>query len=174
MTERAIRRRRAAKGLKVFLGNVFLSYAHENVVLMKRLRTHFEGLKKQGLVEVWTDESIAAGESSTEEILWAIDTCCVAVLLISADFLASEYIQMVEMPRILERWQEGRLQIFPILVHECLWEEEPWLAELQLRPLNAAPLGKFRTHRREAELASIVREILSRLRSIRLGAMPQT
>jgi hypothetical protein len=150
----------------MFRGKVFLSYSHWDATWMEKLKTHLEVLEKQGTLEVWADKHIATGERWREQILRAIDTSQVAVLLVSARFLSSDFILQVEVPRILERCRQGRLQVVPLLVHESVWEEVPWLAELQVCPRNAVPLDTFRPHQLEAELAGTVREILSRLRSI--------
>jgi hypothetical protein len=88
----------------------------------------------------------------------------VAVLLVSADFLTSSFILREEVARLLTRRQQGGFPIVPILVRPCPWEEVPWLASMQIRPLDARPLSAGNEHQIETELTAIVEEIAALLR----------
>jgi len=138
---------------------VFLSYSHPDQAWQVRLSKHIGVLEKLGLLEVWSDTRIHAGARWRQTILRAIDSAQVAILLLSVDFLGSDFILNTEVPRILGRWQAGQLQVVPVLVRDCTWEEVPWLAELQLRPWNTVPLASHQRHRLDTELAAIAREV---------------
>ena len=71
---------------------IFISYSHKDEAWKDRLVSHLGVLAKQGTLEVWDDRRIAAGDDWQTEIEQAIETCHIAVLLISADFLASDFI----------------------------------------------------------------------------------
>jgi hypothetical protein len=138
---------------------VFLSYSHPDQAWQVRLGKHLRVLEKLGLLDVWADSRIHAGDRWHKAILGAIDSAQVAVMLLSVDFLDSDFILNTEVPRILRRERAGQLQVVPVLVRDCTWEEVPWLAELQLRPWNAVPLAAYQRHRLDAELAAIAREV---------------
>jgi len=140
---------------------LFISYSHRDRAWRDRLGIHLRIFEVLEGLRVWSDRWITAGAAWREEILRAIDASQLAVLLVSADFLSSDFILQVELPRILERHRAGELKIVPILVQDCAWQEIPWLAELQMRPSDAVPLAARRRHGSEAELAKIAREILA-------------
>ena len=138
---------------------VFLSYSHMDRIWLERLRKHLAVLEKQGCLDVWTDQRIVAGSLWQEMISGAIDSAQVAVMIISADFLQSNFVLQEEVPRILERRAAGKLQVVPVLACHCPWEVVPWLAELQIRPLGAVPLTAHRGHRLDNALKTIALEI---------------
>jgi hypothetical protein len=113
---------------------------------------------------VFSDQAIEAGKLFRDTILQAINTAQVAVLLVSADYLSSDFICRIELPRIRERHMAGELQVIPLLVQPCAWDEIPWLREIEVRPRNAVPLAARRHAGQQAELANVVREILAFVR----------
>jgi TIR domain len=143
------------------MSGLVISYSHQDEVLMRRLLSHLKPFVDLGMLWVFSDAAISAGSAFRGEILKAIDNAQVAVLLVSADFLSSDFIREVELPRILERHRAGELQILPVLVQDVAWDWIPWLRELQIRPWNAIPLAGRKRTGREKELAKIVREILA-------------
>jgi hypothetical protein len=66
-----------------------------------------------------------------------------AILLISADFLSSPFIQTKELPRLLKRRAKEGLLVVPIIVRECLWKDEPVLKKIQVLPKDGKPVVKF-------------------------------
>ena len=143
---------------------IVISYSHQDQSWRLRLARHLRIFELSHQIEVWSDLRIPPGERWCAEILQVIDAAQLAVLLISADSLSSDFIVNVEVPRMLKRHRNGELKIIPILVEDCPWQDVPWLAELQMRPLDAVPLAARRRHAREAELAKITREILATAR----------
>jgi hypothetical protein len=84
---------------------VFISYAHapeKETRWVERIRTHLDGLVYSQDLEVWDDTKIDPGETWRNEIARAIGTARVAVLVLTADFLASKFIQEAELPLLLE------------------------------------------------------------------------
>ena len=136
------------------------------------LVTHLGVLERQKLLQTWDDRRIKAGDEWFEEIEKEMTTAQVAVLLISANSLTSDFILHTEVPSLLERRESEGMIVFPVIVKPCLWEEVPWLARLQARPKDGKPLSSFPSSRRDAELAKIAKEILEIVRN---GATePQT
>jgi tetratricopeptide (TPR) repeat protein len=138
---------------------VFISYSHKDEVWKERLLTHLRISEKEGLVELWDDRRIEAGTEWRAEIEKAIDAAAVGILLISADFLVSEFIRGEEIPRMLERRSKNGMRLFPVMVRSCDWQIVSWLAPIQIRPTGARPLADFRGDRRDSEMAAIAREL---------------
>jgi hypothetical protein len=80
-------------------------------------------------------------------------------MLLSADFLRSDFVLEVEVPLILKRWRDGELQVVPVLARDCTWEAVSWLMVLHIRPWDAVPLAAHKGHRLDKVLAEIAREI---------------
>ncbi|HEY0553913.1 MAG TPA: tetratricopeptide repeat protein [Thermoanaerobaculia bacterium] len=139
--------------------SVFISYSHRDEVWKDRLLTHLRISEKEGLLELWDDRRISAGTEWRPEIEKAIDAADIGILLISADFLVSEFIRGQEIPRMLERRSKNGMRLFPVMVRSCDWQIVPWLAPIQIRPTGARPLADFRGDRRDSEMAAIAREV---------------
>jgi hypothetical protein len=138
---------------------VFISYSHKDEKWKDRLVTHLEVLKKEGLLDEWNDRRIGAGEEWHQEITKAMASARVAVLLVSADFLSSNFILGEEVPHLLERREKEGIQIFPIILRPCAWKYVKWLARMNLRPKDGKPITSGDENQIETELASIAEEI---------------
>lgn len=138
---------------------VFISYSHKDEKWKDLLITQLGVLQQQGLLEVWDDRRIGAGEGWYEEIQAAMNRASVALLLVSADFLTSNFILREEVPRLLERREKEGMRLFPVLVRPCNWPLVPWLAPLQIRPKDARPLSGGTEHQIDADLTAIAEEV---------------
>lgn len=118
---------------------IFCSYAHEDEEWRKKLETHLSLLKRQGLISLWHDRLIVAGTNWAKEIDTHLETASVILLLVSADFLTSNYCVGIEMKRALERQEAGEARVIPILVRPVDWDRAPF-AHLQALPTDAKPL----------------------------------
>src|SRR6266446_760551 len=119
---------------------LFYSYAHEDEELRNQLDKHLSLLKRQGLIAGWHDRQISAGKEWAKEINTHLNTAHIILLLISADFLASNYCYSVEMERALERHEAGEARVIPIILRPVDWEHEPFLQKLQALPTDAKPV----------------------------------
>lgn len=135
-----------------------------------RLLTQLGVLQQQSILELWHDRRIGAGADWYQEICQAMAAAHVAVLLISAPFLTSSFILREEVSRLLTRRQQEGLPIVPILVTPCAWKQVPWLARMQLRPIDARPLSAGNEHQIETELTAVAEEIAALIRR----ATPET
>lgn len=95
---------------------VFLSYSHQNSHWLGRLRTHLAGLRRSKDVETWTDQEILPGDPWDNKIRENLQTADVFILLLSADFIASDYIWDIELTTIFEKLKERKALVIPILV----------------------------------------------------------
>ncbi len=138
---------------------VFISYSHKDEKWKDRLVTHLGVLKKEGLLDMWDDRRIGAGEDWHQEIKKAMASARVAVLLVSADFLTSNFILGEEVPNLLERREKEGIHIFPIILRPCAWKYVKWLARMNLRPKDGKPITSGDENQIETELAAIADEI---------------
>ena len=139
---------------------VFISYSHVDEKRWKnRLQKHLKVLEKHGSLSFWEDRQIAAGQEWHAEIKAALDSADAAILLISPDFLGSHFILNEEIPAILQRRMNDGMQVFPLIVRSCTWQNVTWLKPLQARPTDGKPLARFKGDDVDRILAELVSEI---------------
>ena len=112
---------------------VFISYSHKDEDWKDRLVTHLGVLEKQGLLDLWHDRRIGAGDDWYEEIQQAMDAARIAILLVSANFLNSDFVLKEEVPRFLQHRVEKGLRVFPVIIKPCDWGAVDWLRQMQAR-----------------------------------------
>lgn len=99
---------------------VFVSYSHEDEKWLKMFQVHIAPLERTGIVDRWDDTKITPGKKWREEIAIAIQSSKVAILLISAYFMASEYIAENELPPLLEAAEHDGAVILPVIISPCV------------------------------------------------------
>lgn len=114
---------------------VFISYSHSDSSWLDRLQMHLKPLERAGLIDRWDDTCILAGKVRTELVQAALHEAQIAVILVSASFLASEQLTTEELPHLLDAAARGQLTVLPLIVSPCLIDSEPRLA--LLRPVNS-------------------------------------
>jgi hypothetical protein len=119
--------------------NVFYSYAHVDATLRDELDNHLSLLRQSGFITQWYDRNISAGTDWVDQIDQHLNTAHIILLLVSSDFLASNYCYSIEMKRALERHEAGEARVIPILLRPVDWQEAPF-AKLQVLPQNASPV----------------------------------
>lgn len=137
---------------------IFISYTHEDEVWKDRIVAHLAPLRRSGRVDIWDDRRIATGADWSKEVAEAMDTADVAVLLISADFLASDFILNEEIPRLLGRRQREGLVILPVIVRPCAWGMVDWLSRIQVLPKDGEPLSYY--DNQDIAIVQVVRRII--------------
>lgn len=135
---------------------LFLSYAHEDEAFCQEFKKHLRLLERQGLLSAWSDRQIPAGTNWAEEIDHQFEHASIILLLISADFLASDYCYSQEMTQALERHAAGKAQVIPILLRSCDWKSAPF-ARLQMLPSDARPISTW--HDQDEAWTNIVAEL---------------
>jgi hypothetical protein len=116
--------------------NVFYSYSHKDSDLRDRLGTYLAPLRLQNKIIEWYDRKIEPGANWDAEVSAKLESAHLILLLISADFLASEYCFGVEVQKALARLKHGQVRVIPILLRPCLWSESRF-SELQIIPRDA-------------------------------------
>ena len=117
---------------------VFISYSHLDEGWKDRLVSHLGVLEGADRITLWVDRKIQPGDAWRAEIEQAMDDAAIAVLLVSADFLSSQFITGSEVPRLLKRRQDEGLRVIPLIIRPCAWQTAKWLAELETRPKGRA------------------------------------
>jgi hypothetical protein len=115
---------------------VFYSYSHLDAVLRETLGTYLAPLRRQNKIEEWHDRKIEPGANWDIEISSRLEAAHLILLLLSADFLNSDYCFGVEVERALARLKRGEVKVIPILLRPCLWQQTPF-SELQIIPRDA-------------------------------------
>jgi TIR domain len=118
---------------------IFYSYAHEDEELRDTLEKHLSLLKRQGIISGWHDREITAGSEWANQISEHLESAQIILLLISPDFLASDYCHDVEMTRAMERHHTQEARVIPIILRPVDWEGAPF-SKLQCLPRNAEPV----------------------------------
>ena len=121
---------------------VFVSYSHKDEAILERLRTHLAMLRRDGRIEEWFDREILAGGEIDTEIAERLESSGLFLLLVSPDFLASDYCVEREMERALERHRSGDARVVPIIVEPCDWTSTP-LRDLKALPQNGKPISDW-------------------------------
>jgi AAA+ ATPase superfamily predicted ATPase len=140
---------------------IFISYSHKDEKEKEALLVQLGVLQKgAGLVDLWSDDRIGAGEDWLQEINNAIDRAKVAILLISANFLTSEFIKHKEVPKIMTQQRDNEeLIIIPIIAKHCAWRKVEWLVRMNVWPPNGNPVWRNGGTNADKELSIIAEKI---------------
>lgn len=121
---------------------VFYAYSHEDEELRQQLENHLTLLKRQGIIVSWHDRKISGGTEWEGEIHEHLNTARIILLLISSDFLASDYCYDVEMNRAMERHEAREARVIPIILRPVAWRKSPF-GKLQAFPKDAKPVTRW-------------------------------
>ncbi|MHC5854510.1 toll/interleukin-1 receptor domain-containing protein [Nostoc sp.] len=119
---------------------VFFSYAHEDEKLRDELAKQLKLLERQGVISAWHDRQIVAGSEWGSAIDTHLDSAQVILLLISPDFLASDYCFDIEVKRAMERHKAGEAVVIPVILRPVDYWQETSFGKLQALPTNAKPV----------------------------------
>ena len=142
---------------------IFYSYAYKDEALKKKLEIHLSLLKQEGLITGWYDREIRAGAEWASEIETHLNSAHIILLLVSPDFMASDYRYSIEMKRALERHEAREARVIPVILRPTDWERAPF-GKLQALPTDRRPITKW-SNRDEAFLrvAQDIRKVVDEL-----------
>jgi hypothetical protein len=157
------------------MATAFISYSHRDEVFRQELETHLAPLRRQGLLSVWHDRRITPGDHLDDAISENLESADLILMLISADFVASEYCYAREMTRALERHQARAARAISIICRPCDFQGLPF-GRFLLLPTDGKPVSSWpdrdaawvdvvRGIRRALETASGVQEPQARINS---------
>jgi hypothetical protein len=141
------------------MAQLFFSYSHKDEDLRNELETHLALLKRQGIISAWHDRRINAGNDFEEQISSEIESSQIILLLISANFLASDYCFDREMTRALEKHEEGSAVVIPVILHPCDWHSAQF-GNLRATPTDGKPISMYANqHEAFSIVAKDVRQV---------------
>ncbi|MEZ9325977.1 toll/interleukin-1 receptor domain-containing protein [Vibrio cyclitrophicus] len=143
---------------------VFVSYSHADRDYLDRLLVHLKPLEKLGALDVWEDSKIMTGAHWQNEIDKALQQANIAILMISADFLASDFIVNNELPPLLTKAEVQGTKIVPVIVSPCRFAREQSLNKFQAVNNPTAPLSQISSHEREAIYDKLSQDIENAVR----------
>jgi len=138
---------------------VLISYSHKDEAEKDALLDHLGVLRQHGLINPWSDDRIQGGSDWEQEIRKALAQARVAILLISVNFLTSDFILNKEVPRLLERRESEGVTVIPVIAKACAWKRVDWLAKMNVRPQNGEPIWGGESGRVDRMLAAIAEEV---------------
>lgn len=151
---------------------IFYSYAAEDEALRNELEKHLSMLHRQNYITSWYPRKITAGAEVNHEIEAHLNSAQFILLLVSPDYLASDYIYNKEMKQALERHEREDANVIPILLRPVDWENAPF-SKLQVLPAQGKPITSW-SNRDEAfqdvaeGIKTSIKEYLSRLANLHL------
>ncbi len=151
---------------------VFCCYAREDREMLIQLKKHLAPLQKQGLITIWSDIDLGAGTDWEKTLHQHLESADIILLLISADFMNSDYCYSTELRRAIERHDQGDAMVIPVLLRSTFWQNAPF-AKLQMAPTDAKPVTGW-SDRDEAfyDIVTHINRVVSNLRILRRLSMP--
>ena len=143
---------------------LFYSYAHKDEPLRNELEKHLSLLQRQGIIKTWHDRKIAPGTNWVQAIDSHLKEATIILLLISPDFMASDYCYSNEMQFALDRHKQGLAHVIPVLLRPVDWQNAPF-SHLQYLPLNKQPVTLWENQ--DAALLEVVTGIRAAIAKIR-------
>lgn len=149
--------------------SIFYSYSHKDKAYRDKLKTHLSVMRRQGLISEWHDQDILPGQVWTDEINKHLKTADIILLLVSPDFMDSDYCYTREMQLAMQRHDTGEACIIPIILRPCEWKHSP-LGRFHALPYRAKAVSSWRS-RDEAfdDIAQGIRRVVNNLRKSKGG-----
>jgi hypothetical protein len=143
---------------------VFISYSHVDKDYLARLQQYLKPHVREGTIPLWVDTQLKAGDEWYQEIEQALLAARVAILLVSVDFLASDFIAEEELPRLLAAAKEQGVVILPVILTPCLFRRTK-LSQFQAINDPTRPLSLLPPAERDLVWDTLVERVLEALDS---------
>jgi len=121
---------------------LFISYSKQDEAFVEKLNKHLAPLLRAKKVEVWWDGMLTPGSVWDAEIKHQLAAADIVLFMVSSDFLATEYIDEVEIKAAFERHEKGLVTVVPVILRPCLWRDTP-LKDLTALPAKGEPISKY-------------------------------
>jgi hypothetical protein len=155
---------------------IFISYSHKDERWKDLLVRHLKVLALEGLCDIWDDREIKVGDDWKPAIENALNQAHIAILMVSADFLGSNFIRTEEVPRLIERRRNQGIWVIPLFVSPCPWKKVLWLAAIQGVPRDNVTLeeliDKGQKGKVEKILADLAEEIAGKIQAVTPMVLP--
>ena len=142
---------------------VFISYSHCDVDWLKSLKVVLKPLERESQLISWCDRQIEAGEDIDKKALDHLDTAKIILLLVSPDFLASDYCYSIEMKGAMEKHAKGAARVIPVILRHCDWKGTD-VGRLKAVPKDGKPVSTWAD--RDEAFMDIINELRRSLSSI--------
>ncbi len=121
---------------------IFISYSRKDKLYKNELLKQLSSLQRDKIIDGWHDSKLLPGDKWDEGIKKALYECDIVLFLVSADLMASEYINNTEIKISRERYENKEIKIIPVITRPCAWEST--FGEFQALPKNAKPLSTWK------------------------------
>lgn len=125
--------------------SLVFSYSHVDEALRNELEKHLSPLKRMGKITTWHDRRINPGLEFERQIDHYFSEADIILLLISSDFIASDYCYQVEMTNAMERHKRAEAVVIPVILRECAWHQLPF-GSIMAATIDGKPITKFASH----------------------------
>jgi hypothetical protein len=142
--------------------NVFVSYSRKDRKFLDELHAHLEYHIRRGVITSWDDRQISPGNEWKKEIIQAVNSTKVAVFLVDADFLASEFIEKHELNPLLKAAEHEGVIILPVILGACMFEDTA-LSHFQAVNNPGLPLNMMSRGQRDLVWVNLAKSIKKEL-----------
>ncbi len=122
---------------------LYCSYSHRDAEFLQELLPHLKSLERRRMIQLWYDRMLPAGEAWQAAIAQELNRADIFLLLISADYLASDSVWTYELPQIIERRDRDHIRVVPIILRPTSWNDSP-VGQLQALPKDALPVSQWK------------------------------
>ncbi len=147
---------------------IIISYAREDELLRQHLEKHLRALQQQGIINIWHGRNISAGEEWKQTIDVRLNTAKIILLLISPDFIASDYCYSTEMECAMRLHERNEARVIPVILRPVYWQDTPF-GELQALPKDAIPIKSRHWHNLDEAFFSVAEGIRWVIQSLSLS-----
>jgi hypothetical protein len=144
---------------------VFVSYSHKDAKWVERLRVHIKPFEQKGIIELWDDSKIPIGTKWRKELQAAIQSSTIALLIVSPDFLASDFIAEYELPKLLLRAEAEEVTVMPVIVALCSLKDSGIEVFQSINP-PSMPLNEMTNSEQERTFVKLAEAISRKLTGI--------
>jgi TIR domain len=153
---------------------VFFSYAHEDEALRDKLAKHLKLLERQGVIKAWHDRNITAGEEWKDAIDNHLESANIILLLVSSDFLASDYCYDIELKRALERHESNQARVIPVILRSVDWQRSPF-GKLAALPKDGKAITSWQNEDEAfTDVVKGLRRVIDNLQGTTADSLPAT
>jgi len=150
---------------------VFFSFAHEDEELREEFEKHLSNLRRQGVISNWYDRDISTGNGWDEDIAHHLNSAQVILLLVSPDFMNSDYVNDVEMKRAMERHEAGEARVIPVILRPVDWAGAPF-SNLQALPTDAKAVTLW--NNQDEAFLTVAKAIRTALKELKIQPAPDS
>lgn len=153
---------------------IFISYSREDKLYKKEFLKFLKPMSRENIIKVWSDTNIDPGEIWEEVLLRELETTDIVILLISASFLNSDFIDEVEVNNALKRHKEGTVSIIPVLIRPSYFEKTK-LASFMALPTDAKPVSEQKSRDKAwMEVIEGVEKVVNKIYKNKPSSLPQS